>query len=73
MASEVHRLLELGLDGPALTVTELLPAAVLIVDKAGMLDITLAARLLEAPPRTARLILVSDVDRLPSVGPRRAA
>ncbi|RKY90543.1 ATP-dependent RecD-like DNA helicase [candidate division KSB1 bacterium] len=42
---------------------------VLIVDEASMLDLMLAFQLVRALPPTARLILVGDVDQLPSVGP----
>ena len=41
----------------------------LIVDEASMIDIALMNALLRALPDTARLILVGDVDQLPSVGP----
>lgn len=41
---------------------------VLIVDEASMVDITLMDSLLKAFPNGARLILVGDVDQLPSVG-----
>ena len=42
-----------------------------IVDEASMLDVPLAAHLLRALPDAARLVLVGDVDQLPSVGPGR--
>jgi exodeoxyribonuclease V alpha subunit len=41
----------------------------LIVDEASMLDVRLAADLVAALPPSARLVLVGDVDQLPSVGP----
>jgi exodeoxyribonuclease V alpha subunit len=41
---------------------------VLILDEVSMVDTLLARHLLEALPTTARLILVGDVDQLPSVG-----
>lgn len=43
----------------------------LIVDEASMLDTPLAHHLLKAVPGEGRLILVGDVDQLPSVGPGR--
>ncbi|MBI5487830.1 MAG: ATP-dependent RecD-like DNA helicase [Deltaproteobacteria bacterium] len=46
-----------------------LEADVVIIDEASMLDVVLAHHLLAAVPREARLILVGDVDQLPSVGP----
>ncbi|MCS7081049.1 MAG: ATP-dependent RecD-like DNA helicase [Chloracidobacterium sp.] len=42
-----------------------------IVDEASMLDAPLAAALLKAVPAHGRLLLVGDVDQLPSVGPGR--
>lgn len=39
-----------------------------IVDESSMLDIFLMERLLRAIPKTAKLVLVGDVDQLPSVG-----
>ncbi len=43
----------------------------LIVDEASMLDTVLANHLLRAVPDPGRLVLVGDVDQLPSVGPGR--
>lgn len=43
----------------------------LIVDEASMLDTVLAYHVLRAVPDHGRLILVGDVDQLPSVGPGR--
>jgi exodeoxyribonuclease V alpha subunit len=44
-------------------------ASALIVDEASMLDLELADALLQATGDHARLLLVGDVDQLPSVGP----
>jgi exodeoxyribonuclease V alpha subunit len=44
-------------------------AGALIVDEASMLDLGLADALLQATADQARLVLVGDVDQLPSVGP----
>ncbi len=44
-------------------------AGALIVDEASMLDVELADALLQATGDHARLVLVGDVDQLPSVGP----
>ena len=41
----------------------------LIVDEASMIDVVLMNALLRALPDAARLVLVGDVDQLPSVGP----
>jgi len=40
----------------------------LIVDESSMLDTRLAAALLQAVPVRAHLLLVGDIDQLPSVG-----
>jgi exodeoxyribonuclease V alpha subunit len=42
---------------------------VVIVDEASMLDVRLAADLIAALASSTRLVLVGDVDQLPSVGP----
>src|SRR5690606_10607560 len=44
-----------------------LPIDVLAVDEAAMLDLALAARLFDAVPRTARIILLGDKDQLAAV------
>ena len=44
-------------------------AGAIVVDEASMLDLALADALLQAVADDARLILVGDVDQLPSVGP----
>src|SRR5262249_3973948 len=41
----------------------------LIVDEASMVDVVLMNQLLRAVPATACVVLVGDVDQLPSVGP----
>ncbi|HYE73126.1 MAG TPA: AAA family ATPase, partial [Blastocatellia bacterium] len=46
-----------------------LPADVIVVDEASMLDVLLANSLLKAIHPLSQLILVGDVDQLPSVGP----
>lgn len=46
-----------------------LEADAILVDEASMLDLFLAYALLKAIPPTAQLLLVGDVDQLPSVGP----
>lgn len=46
-----------------------LDADLVVVDEVSMVDVVLASRLLEAIPDAARLVLVGDVDQLPSVGP----
>jgi hypothetical protein len=44
-------------------------AQAIVVDEASMLDLPLAAALLQAVPDPARVVIVGDVDHLPSVGP----
>jgi exodeoxyribonuclease V alpha subunit len=46
-----------------------LEADLVIVDEASMLDTVLAYNLLKAVPAACQLVLVGDVDQLPSVGP----
>jgi exodeoxyribonuclease V alpha subunit len=46
-----------------------LPTDLLIVDEASMIDIALLYSLLKAIPKQAAVILVGDVDQIPSVGP----
>ena len=48
---------------------EPIDADVIIVDEASMIDVLLMNSLLNAISSTTRLILVGDVDQLPSVGP----
>lgn len=44
-------------------------AKLIIVDEASMMDLPLASRLITSMQDDARLIIVGDVDQLPSVGP----
>jgi exodeoxyribonuclease V alpha subunit len=70
-AATLHRLLEWrpadGVFGR--NVSRPLPADLLVVDEASMIDIRLMADLLSALADGTRLVLVGDVDQLPSVGP----
>jgi exodeoxyribonuclease V alpha subunit len=70
-AKTVHRLLEFDpqhmkfkreVDNP-------IPAEAVIVDEASMLDLFLANSLMKAIAPNAQLLLVGDIDQLPSVGP----
>jgi len=72
-ASTLHRLLELDPRSRAFARNREHPLAcdVLIVDEASMLDAPLAHHVLRAVPDHGRLVLVGDVDQLPSVGPGR--
>jgi exodeoxyribonuclease V alpha subunit len=68
-ASTVHRLLELKPGGEAAYDRDNpLDCDLLVVDEASMLDLLLANKLVKAVPPGAHLLLVGDVDQLPSVG-----
>lgn len=68
-AHTVHRLLSPKPDdsGFRFHAAHLLPADVVIVDEASMLDVTLFAALVRALPPQCRLILLGDKDQLASV------
>jgi exodeoxyribonuclease V alpha subunit len=70
-ATTLHRLLEWDPKQRTFTRSRAKPieAGALIVDEASMLDLQLADALLQATGDEARLVLVGDVDQLPSVGP----
>ena len=69
-ASTIHRLLEYHpRQGFGRNADVPLDCKVLVVDEASMLDVPLMYYLLRALPGKCRLILVGDVDQLPSVGP----
>jgi len=68
-AATVHRLLQLRPGGEAsFDRDNPLDVDLLIVDEASMLDLILANKLVKAIPSGAHLLLVGDVDQLPSVG-----
>jgi exodeoxyribonuclease V alpha subunit len=74
-AKTIHRLLEMqyvpGENSPAFALDESNPveADVVIIDEASMVDILLMNSLLKALAVGTKLIMVGDVDQLPSVGP----
>lgn len=69
-AKTVHRLLQYQPDGGFMYCEDQkLKADVLVVDEASMVDAQLFVAILRALPHTCRLILVGDVNQLPSVGP----
>lgn len=72
-ASTIHRLLEFdpGAGGFLRGPERPLRVDLLLIDEASMVDLPLFAAVLEALPRSAQLVLVGDVDQLPSVGPGR--
>ncbi|MDD2366737.1 MAG: ATP-dependent RecD-like DNA helicase [Desulfuromonadaceae bacterium] len=70
-AKTIHRLLEFdpqsfgfkrGRDNP-------LEADLIVIDESSMVDLVLMNKLLAAVPDSAALMIVGDVDQLPSVGP----
>ena len=68
-AKTIHRLLEFKPpEGYKRNEENPLEGDVLIVDEASMIDVILFYNLLKAVPDSMRIILVGDVDQLPSVG-----
>jgi len=68
-AVTLHRLLELRPGGDAAYDRDRpLEADLIVVDEVSMLDLLLANKLVKAVPPGAHLLLVGDVDQLPSVG-----
>lgn len=68
-AKTIHRLLEYNpQDGYKRNEENPLDADVLITDECSMIDIILMNSLMKAIPSTMRLILVGDIDQLPSIG-----
>jgi exodeoxyribonuclease V alpha subunit len=70
-AKTIHRLLETDPRTGAFRRTEEAPldCDLLVVDETSMVDVPLMRALLRALPDQAALVLVGDVDQLPSVGP----
>jgi exodeoxyribonuclease V alpha subunit len=70
-AKTIHRLLEVNAATGSFTRHEARPLEcdLLVVDETSMVDVVLMNFLLRALPRHASLLLVGDVDQLPSVGP----
>lgn len=70
-AKTIHRLLEYQPGGAGFTRNESNPLEgnLLVVDETSMVDVSLMHALLRARPREGHLLLVGDVDQLPSVGP----
>jgi exodeoxyribonuclease V alpha subunit len=73
-AKTIHRLLEVDPATGRFSRTEENPLEcdLLIVDETSMVDVLLMYALLRALPKNSGLILVGDVDQLPSVGPGNA-
>ena len=70
-AKTIHRLLEYDPVSGGFKKNELEPLKtdVIILDEASMIDIMLFSKLLKATNNNTSLIIVGDVDQLPSVGP----
>jgi exodeoxyribonuclease V alpha subunit len=70
-AKTIHRLLETDPRTGAFRRDEAAPldCGLLVVDETSMVDVPLMRSLLRALPEQAALLLVGDVDQLPSVGP----
>jgi exodeoxyribonuclease V alpha subunit len=70
-AKTIHRLLEVDPGTGRFTRNESNPLAcgLLVVDETSMVDVPLMHSLVRAVPNRSGLILVGDVDQLPSVGP----
>ena len=69
-ATTIHKALGYSYDGGfANDEYNLLNCSLLIVDEASMVDITLASALFRALMDSCQIILVGDVNQLPSVGP----
>jgi exodeoxyribonuclease V alpha subunit len=73
-AKTIHRLLEIDPSTGRFIRNESNPLAcgLLVVDETSMVDVPLMHSLLRALPNHASLIMVGDVDQLPSVGPGTA-
>jgi exodeoxyribonuclease V alpha subunit len=68
-AQTIHRLLEVQASGFNRNQGNPLDGDLLVVDETSMIDVPLMSSLMKALPPRASLILVGDVDQLPSVGP----
>src|SRR5205823_7963271 len=68
-AATIPRLLQLRPGGdPSFGADKPLDADLVVVDETSMVDVILANKLVKAVPPGAHLLLVGDVDQLPSVG-----
>ncbi len=70
-AKTIHRLLEYNPKLHDFSRNEMNPldADVIVIDEMSMVDVSLMHSVLKAIPDDARLLLIGDVDQLPSVGP----
>lgn len=63
----VHRLL--GIKGTADDMDSQIHADVLVIDECSMVDVPLMAKIMRAVQENTAIVMVGDVDQLPSVGP----
>ena len=70
-AKTIHRLLEVDPKGGGFkrSTDNPLECDLLVVDETSMVDVVLMQALLKAVPDNAALLIVGDIDQLPSVGP----
>ena len=70
-AKTIHRLLEVDPKGGGFkrNADNPLDCDLLVVDEASMVDVMLMQALMKATPDNAALLIVGDIDQLPSVGP----
>src|ERR1700726_1280618 len=69
-AKTIHRLLEVDpKTGGFKRGDDNLECDLLVIDEASMVDVMLMQALIKAVPSTAALLIVGDIDQLPSVGP----
>src|SRR5262249_57827941 len=70
-AKTIHRLLEVDPRGGGFRRGEDNPldCGLLVVDEASMVDVMLMQALMKAVPDKAAVLIVGDIDQLPSVGP----
>ena len=68
-ASTIHRLLEADNMGFQRNSDQPLESELILIEESTMIDTLLMDALLEAIPSSSRLVIVGDVDQLPSVGP----
>ncbi len=76
-ASTVHRLLEIGryeessIDKIFLEIKPIY-ADIVIIDEASMMDTYMITYIVRAVQKGTRLVIIGDINQLPSVGPRKS-
>lgn len=64
----IHRLLEYSGNGPKRNLENKLKSDFLILDECSMIDVSLFNGIMNGIPSSSKLLMVGDVDQLPSVG-----